>query len=349
MLTTVIGAYPKPSFLNLTDWFNTNKTDKKYPTKYYNEEINDFGKNAEDLFLKATKQVIKDQELCGLDIITDGEVRRENYVHYHCRHLLGIDFSFLTEKPARSGSYTSFLPTIASKVEADKPFLVDEWKKNQSLTKKDLKITIPGPLTITDTVANKFYKTDEELGFDLAKAINIEVKRLVEAGCKYIQIDEPLFARKPEEALNYGIRNLEICFEGINNPKIEKIMHMCCGYPDKLDAINYPKAPLDSYKKISKQLDSSILDAISIEDAHRYNDEEIFEDFKNKKLILGLIKIASSKEETEQEIEQRIKAVLRYIDKERLIAAPDCGLGFLPRELAIKKLTTMVNAARKFI
>ena len=94
MLTTVIGAYPKPSFLNLTDWFNTNKTDKKYPTKYYNEEINDFGKNAEDLFLKATKQVIKDQELCGLDIITDGEVRRENYVHYHCRHLLGIDFSF---------------------------------------------------------------------------------------------------------------------------------------------------------------------------------------------------------------------------------------------------------------
>ena len=132
-------------------------------------------------------------------------------------------------------------------------------------------------------------------------------------------------------------------------PKIEKIMHMCCGYPDKLDAINYPKAPLDSYKKISKQLDSSILDAISIEDAHRYNDEEIFEDFKNKKLILGLIKIASSKEETEQEIEQRIKAVLRYIDKERLIAAPDCGLGFLPRELAIKKLTTMVNAARKFI
>jgi len=156
-------------------------------------------------------------------------------------------------------------------------------------------------------------------------------------------------AVKPEEALNYGIRNLEICFEGINNPKIEKIMHMCCGYPDKLDAINYPKAPLDSYKKISKQLDSSILDAISIEDAHRYNDEEIFENFKNKKLILGLIKIASSKEETEQEIEQRIKAVLRYIDKERLIAAPDCGLGFLPRELAIKKLTTMVNAARKFI
>ena len=126
-------------------------------------------------------------------------------------------------------------------------------------------------------------------------------------------------------------------------------MHMCCGYPDKLDAINYPKAPLDSYKKISKQLDLSILDSISIEDAHRYNDEEIFEDFKNKKLILGLIKIASSKEETEQEIEQRIKAVLRYIDKERLIAAPDCGLGFLSRELAIKKLTTMVNAARKFI
>jgi len=348
MITTVIGAYPKPEFLKLTDWFNTNKTDKKYPTKHYTDEINKFGKDAEDLFSTATQQVIKDQEQCGLDIITDGEVRRENYVHYHCRHLLGIDFSVLTEKPARSGSYTSFLPTVVSKVEAGKPFLVDEWKKNQSLTKKDLKITIPGPLTITDTVANKFYKSDEELGFDLAKAINIEVKRLVNEGCKYIQIDEPLFARKPEEALNYGIKNLEICFEGINNLNVEKIMHMCCGYPDRLDAINYPKAPLDSYKKISKQLDSSILDAISIEDAHRYNDEELFKDFKNKKLILGLIKIASSKEETEQEIEQRIITALKYIDKERLIAAPDCGLGFLPRELAMKKLTKMVKVSKKF-
>ena len=123
---------------------------------------------------------------------------------------------------------------------------------------------------------------------------------------------------------------------------------MCCGYPDRLDAINYPKAPLDSYKKISKQLDSSILDAISIEDAHRYNDEELFKDFKNKKLILGLIKIASSKEETEQEIEQRIITALKYIDKERLIAAPDCGLGFLPRELAMKKLTKMVKVSKKF-
>ena len=348
MLTTVIGAFPKPSYLKVTDWFNAKKSEKEYPTKFYNDELKILGDKAEELFDKATKDVINDQAECGIDIITDGEVRRENYVHYHCRHLKGIDFSNLTEKLARSGSYKSWLPTIVSKIEAGNSFLVNEWKKNQSFSKSPIKITIPGPLTITDTIANIFYKSEEELGHDLAKAINVEVKRLVDAGCKYIQIDEPLFARKPKEALEYGIKNLEKCFEGIDGSKTERIMHMCCGYPDKIDAIDYPKAPLETYKKISKKLDNSIIDVISIEDAHRYNDEDLFKNFLNTKLILGVIKIASSKIETEDEIEDRIKNILKYIDKERLIIAPDCGLGYLSRELAKKKLSVMTNVAKKF-
>ena len=258
MLTTVIGAYPKPDYLKITDWFNAKGgTDTATPTKFYEEEIKKMGADAEAIFDKAAKEVIKDQLDCGIDIITDGEIKRENYIHYHCRHLNGVDFNTLTEKVARTGNYKCWLPTITNKISAADPFLVDEWKSNQSLSNKPVKVTIPGPMTITDTISNTHYTSDEEMGYDLAIAINTEIKRLVDAGCKYIQVDEPLFARKPDNALAFGIKNLEKCFEEINQSDVEKITHICCGYPDKIDVVNYPKAPLNSYKKIAKALDNS--------------------------------------------------------------------------------------------
>ncbi len=201
-------------------------------------------------------------------------------------------------------------------------------------------------MTITDTIANEYYTSDKQLSEDLAQAINVEIKRLVEVGCKYIQVDEPLFARKPKEAIEYGIENLEKCFDSISNSDVEKITHICCGYPDKLDAVNYPKAPQESYHQIAQLLDNSIIDCISIEDAHRYNDLTLFDKYKKTKIIIGLIKIASSIEETKQEIQKRVKEVLEHIDRERLIAAPDCGLGHLSRKLAMKKLKTMVEAVK---
>ena len=349
MITTVIGAYPKPKYLKITDWFNAKGgTDTARPTELYENEIKKMGSNADKIFQKAAAEVIKDQLDCGIDIITDGEIKRENYIHYHCRHLNGVDFNILTEKVARTGNYKCLLPTITSKISSTDPFLVDEWKKNQSISDKPVKVTIPGPMTITDTISNTYYNSDEEIGYDLAVAINTEIKRLVKAGCKYIQVDEPLFARKPENALAFGIENLEKCFEGVNNNDVEKITHICCGYPDKLDAVNYPKAPLDSYKKIAKSLDYSTIDSVSIEDAHRYNDLTFLKDYKSTKIIFGFIKIASSKIETVEEIEKRIHEVIKFISKEQLIAAPDCGLGHLSRELAMQKLKIMSLAAKKF-
>ena len=349
MLTTVIGAYPKPSFLQLPDWFNAEGgTDTLKPTVDYDDAIKKMGKETESIFLKAAKEVIGDQIECGIDIVTDGEVRRENYIHYHCRHITGVDFNTLTEKIARTGNYKCWLPTIVAKVEAQDSFLVHDWKVSQKLSSKPVKITIPGPMTIADTIANTYYKSDDKMGFDLAEVINVEIKRLQKAGCKYIQVDEPLFARKPQQAIDFGIDNLAKCFEGLENTEIEKITHICCGYPDKLDVINYPKAPLDSYKKIAKALDASLIDSVSIEDAHRYNDLELLRNFTKTKVIFGLIKIASSQIETKEEIENRVLEALNYIDKQQLIAAPDCGLGLLPRQLAIEKLKIMVNVAKKF-
>ena len=349
MLTTVIGAYPKPSFLQLPDWFNAEGgTDTLKPTVNYNNAIKKMGEDAESIFLKAAAEVINDQIECGIDIVTDGEVRRENYIHYHCRHITGVDFNTLTEKVARTGNYKCWLPTITAKVEAQDSFLVHDWKVSQKLSSKPVKITIPGPMTIGDTIANTYYKSDDKMGFDLAEVINVEIKRLQKAGCKYIQVDEPLFARKPQQAIDFGIDNLAKCFEGLENTEIEKITHICCGYPDKLDVINYPKAPLDSYKKIAKALDASLIDSVSIEDAHRYNDLELLRNFTKTKVIFGLIKIASSQIETKEEIENRVLDALNYIDKQQLIAAPDCGLGHLPRQLAIEKLKIMVDVAKKF-
>ena len=349
MLTTVIGSYPKPNYLKITDWFNAKGgTDTENPTKYYSKEVKQMGEKTEELFLQAATEVIKDQIECGIDIVTDGEVRRENYIHYHCRHIAGVDFETLTEKVARTGNYKCWLPTITAKVEAQDSFLVHDWKVSQKLSSKPVKITIPGPMTIADTIANTYYKSDDKMGFDLAEVINVEIKRLQKAGCKYIQVDEPLFARKPQQAIDFGIDNLAKCFEGLENTEVEKITHICCGYPDKLDVINYPKAPLDSYKKIAKALDASLIDSVSIEDAHRYNDLELLKNFTKTKVIFGLIKIASSQIETKEEIENRVLDALNYIDKQQLIAAPDCGLGHLSRQLAIKKLKIMVDVAKKF-
>ena len=346
MLTTVIGAFPKPEYLNITDWFNAEGgTDTPYPTKLYDNEISKLGKNAEKIFENAIKDVINDQIECGIDIVTDGEVRRENYIHYHCRHLSGIDFNRLTKKVARTGNYECYLPTITKKIKTKKNFLTPEWLKSQNLSNKPVKITIPGPLTISDTIANDYYASNKDMANDLAEAINEEIKKLSFAGCKYIQVDEPLFARKPKEALEFGIQNLEKCFHGCNK-NTEKIVHICCGYPNKLDSINYPKAPLKSYFDISENLDQSIIDCVSLEDAHRNNDLKLLENFKKTKIILGLVKIAESNIEEVNLIDNRIKSALKHIDKDRLIAAPDCGLGLLSKNLAKIKLKNLVAAAK---
>jgi len=344
MKTTTIGSYPKPSYLKIPDWFQS----KDNSPKDWKKAWSLLGNKKDELIKKACQEVIKEQETAGIDIIKDGAVRRENYILYHCRHLKGIDFSKLTKKVVRSGSYESWFPTITSKVIAGESFLPKEWKMSQSFTKCPVKITIPGPMSISDNISNEYYSNSKTMGIDLGNAINTEIKRLVDSGCRYIQVDEPLFARKPSEAINYGIDNLERCFHGC--PKeIVKIVHICCGYPDVLDAVDYPKAPLESYWEISEALNSSIIDEISLEDAHRNNNLDLLDKFASKTIILGVVKVASSEIESEEKIKQRVRQALEHIDKRRLILAPDCGLGFLPRKLCLQKLKIITKVAKSFI
>ena len=131
----------------------------------------------------ATREVVREQDALGINVPTDGEIRRENYIHYHCRHLIGIDFATLTEKQMR-GHYQTLLPTITGPVQAARhPFLVRDWQIAQSAAKKPVKITLPGPLTIGDSVADDFYRDPRARGAALADALNVEIRRLADAGC----------------------------------------------------------------------------------------------------------------------------------------------------------------------
>ena len=225
-------------------------------------------------------------------------------------------------------------------------FLAEDWKLAQSYTNRPVKITMPGPMTVTDTNANVYYASDKELGADIADALNKEVLTLADAGCIHIQVDEPVFARKPQNALDFGVENLERVFHGAPD-HVVRTMHMCCGYPDRLDRLDYPKADPKAYFQIIEAVDQSSIQVVSIEDAHRHNDLSLLDRIQNTTVILGVVAIALSRVESVEEIVDRLKTALDHIDSDRLIAAPDCGLGLLGRDLTRAKLKNMCEAAHQ--
>lgn len=344
--TTTIGAWPKPDDVPIPDWFQGESTTADNPTEALDACETCWDDETRELLDRATKDVVALQVGAGIDIPTDGELRRENYIHYHCRHLTGIDFERLTEKSMRSGAWTVRVPTVNAPIKPSAPFLVRDWQVAQSATDRPVKITLPGPMTITDSVADDCYGDEQRLGRDLAGALNTEIRRLADAGCRWIQVDEPLFARHSEDALAYGIENLERCFYGLPEG-VNRATHICCGYPDKVDSTGYAKAPPDSYQRLAPALEDAGIDAVSIEDAHRPNDLALLEVFRTTTVILGVIGIARSRLETADEIEARLRAALDHIDKDRLMAGPDCGLGMLAPDIVLAKLEQMRIAVNR--
>lgn len=356
--TTVIGSFPKPSYLKIPDFFA--KGEKKpgllgTNTDAYTEMMAGLDKEGHEQLekdiMKATEEVIKEQCDCGVDVVTDGEVRRENYIHYFCRFVQGIDFENKTEIAARNGAFTANVPTINAEVSWRGPMsCADEWKKAQAVNPNTtVKYTLPGPMTIMGSTANTHYKCDKQLATDLAKIVNRHVLELAEAGCKVIQVDEPLFARKPDEALSYGIECLDLCFKDCP-AGVEKQTHICCGYPGHVDQTDYLKADRNTYRRLAPPLDASSIDAVSIEDAWCKNDLSFLELFKKTKVIFGAMNVSSSRVETVEEIKERLTEALEFIDAERLIVAPDCGLALLDgekyRPLLNLKLANMCKAAK---
>jgi len=349
LITTTIGAFPKPKYVPIRDWFDAAKDaggmNTSETTYQYSKDIEKNKDAHEDLFIRAAQEVLDIQIRAGISIPTDGEVRRENYIHYHCRHLGGFDFNHLEHRVLRDGAYETDLPAIRGPIlHSSKNYSSHDYVASQGVSSRPVKFTLPGPLTIMDTTADCFYNDRPKLNAALANTINKEVLALVEAGCRHIQIDEPLFARSVKDALDFGMEGLERCFYGV--PKsVTRIVHMCCGYPDHLDDTDYKKADPSSYYELSKAIDQAAFDQISIEDKHCCNNLNLLEQFKNKTVIFGSLAIASSALETVEEVVERLSAALNHIDRDRLVVAPDCGLGLLPAQLAEDKLRAMCKAA----
>jgi len=344
--TTCIGAFPKPDYVPVRDWFQTGHNAESFGERVTRDWARQQSDETTALLDRATAEVVRDQLDCGIDLPTDGEVRRDNYVHYQCRHFEGFDFEGLTTRVWRNGAYHSELPTIRGDIYAgDTATLVRDWRVAEEAAGRPVKITIPGPMTISDTTVDAHYDDPARLADDLAKALNVQILALAEAGCRNIQIDEPIFARKPAEALDYGIATLARCFDDVPD-SMNRTVHMCCGYPNHLDDHDYPKADPKAYLQIAEAIDGTV-DAISIEDAHRHNPSELFERFTSSRLIVGFVRIASSEVESVDQITARMQAILQHIPHDRLIAAPDCGLGFLGRDLTLAKLRNLCAAAQK--
>jgi 5-methyltetrahydropteroyltriglutamate--homocysteine methyltransferase len=202
-------------------------------------------------------------------------------------------------------------------------------------------------MTIIDSTVDYHYRDEVALGAALAEAINVHVRSLADAGCRHIQIDEPMMARRPDVALRHGIEHLAACFAGVPDT-VTRTAHACCGYPNRLDQEGYEKAPRESYLELARALDRAPIDAISIEDAHRHNDLAVLlPRFAESTVILGVIAIARSRIESVDEIVGRLKAARAYLPADRLMAAPDCGLGYLSRDQAMAKLRALTEAAHQ--
>ena len=361
--TTVIGAFPKPEYLDgiVRDWFNSLDSTETFNLTCSSSEKSSL-EDDEKILDRATREVIAEQINMGIDLPTDGEIRRENYIHYLCRFITGITFDTLHKKHSRKSTKTQefacygFVPIIVGPVSlSDRLDVVKEWKLSQqhctNLGGSKLKYTLPGPMTIIDSVADTFYKNNRKLGEDLSRILRECVLKLVDAGCTDIQIDEPLIVRQVDDALEWGIELVNnIVLDLPNN--VSTTIHICCGYPKYMDQSDYLKADKDAYLCIAPSLAQTSFTAISIEDAHNHNDfEKLLPLFKDKIIVLGCVTIAQSNIETVEQITQRIEEALKYIDKNRLIISPDCGLGFFQKQwryLLYEKLKNMVAAARLF-
>ena len=342
--TTCIGAYPKPDYIDIGNFAETLQQGDSI-TRAFTYTQDSAAEVPEAMLVRATGEAIRDQLDCGIDIPTDGEQRRENYIHYHCRHLDGFDFKNLTNRVHRNGAAVADLPTINARVEPHGDHFLDrDFRIAQGFSDRPVKITVPGPLSIIDTTANVYYRTERELALDLATALNFEIRALAAAGCQYIQIDEPLFVRKVDDALAFGIECLDRCFDGVPED-VTRVMHMCCGYPGHVDDEDYLKADPGCYFQLARAIDGTGIHQVSIEDAHCLNDLQLLENFVDTAVILGVVTIANSRIESSEYIQQRLESALKHIDANRLLAAPDCGLMMLGRDLAMAKLKNMCSAA----
>src|SRR5512145_308621 len=328
--TTLVGSYPQPEWL-----IDRKKLAGRFPPRVRARELwrveQPFLQEAQD---DATVLAIRAQEQAGLDIVTDGEIRRESYSNRFATALEGIDIDNPGTALDRSG-HPNPVPRIVGKIRRKHPVEVQDVVFLKKNTNKRVKMTVPGPFTMSQQAQNDYYKSEEEAAMDYAAAVNAEIRDLFAAGADIVQVDEPYMQARPEKARQYGLKALNRTLEGVRGTTA---VHICFGYA----AIIHQRP--SGYSFLS-ELAGCRCKQVSIETAQSNLDCSVLKTLPGKRILLGVIDLNDMKVEAAQEVVERIKKALRYVPKEDVILAPDCGMKYLPRDVAFGKMKAMVEAA----
>jgi 5-methyltetrahydropteroyltriglutamate--homocysteine methyltransferase len=335
--TTLVGSYPQPEWL-----IDRKKLSSRLPPRVRAKELwrvaPEWLEQAQD---DATLLAIRDQERAGLDIITDGEIRRESYSNRFATALEGVDLDNPGTAMDRSG-HPNPVPRVVGKIRRKYPVEVRDLLFLRANTDRMTKITVPGPFTMAQQAQNDYYKHEEEMIADYATAVNEEIRDLFWAGADIVQIDEPYMQARAEKARKYAVKALERALEGVTGTTA---VHLCFGYA----AIIHERPSGYSFLP---ELAETPVKQISIETAQSNLDCSILEKLRSKIIILGVLDLsrydveAPGDVEKPEEVAARIRRALPYVDPERLVIAPDCGMKYLPRETALAKMRAMVAGAK---
>jgi 5-methyltetrahydropteroyltriglutamate--homocysteine methyltransferase len=330
--TTLVGSYPQPEWL-----IDRKRLAGRFPPRVRAGELwripEPFLAEAQD---DATLAAIKAQEEAGLDIITDGEIRRESYSNRFATALEGVDIDHPGTALDRSG-HPNPVPRIVGPIRRKRPVEVDDVRFLRAHTSKPIKMTVPGPFTMSQQAQNDYYPSEEAAAMDYAVAVNAEIGDLFAAGADIVQIDEPYMQARPEKARKYGLKALNRALEGIQGTTA---VHICFGYA----AIIHERPPGYSFLP---ELAGCACRQVSVETAQSNLDCAVLAKLEGKSIMVGCIDLNDPAVETPEVVRARIERALAYVKPEYVILAPDCGMKYLPRAVAFGKLQAMVAAAKQ--
>jgi 5-methyltetrahydropteroyltriglutamate--homocysteine methyltransferase len=331
LLTTVVGSYPQPDWL-----IDRERLGERLPPRVRARELwrvpEPFLEEAQD---DATRLAVQDLERAGVDVITDGEMRRESYSNRFATALDGVDLDDPGVALDRTG-HENPVPRVVGQIRRARPVEVRDVEFLRAITDRRIKITVPGPFTMTHQAQNDHYTDERSLALAYAEAVNEELRDLKAAGADLVQIDEPYLQARPDPAREYAVAAINRALDGIEG---ETVLHTCFGYAHIVHdrPSGYP---------FLGELNDCAATHLSLEAAQPNLDPEVLRELSDKTIVLGVLDLGSKEVETPEVVADRIRRALEVVPPERLVVAPDCGMKYLPRERAFRKLQAMVAGAR---
>jgi 5-methyltetrahydropteroyltriglutamate--homocysteine methyltransferase len=331
LLTTVVGSYPQPGWL-----IDRDRLGERLPPRVRARELwrvpEPWLEEAQD---DATRLAVQDMERAGVDVITDGEMRRESYSNRFATALDGVDLDNPGVALDRTG-HENPVPRVVGPVRRARPVEVRDVAFLRSITSRRIKITVPGPFTMTQQAQNDHYADERSLALAYADAVNEELHDLKTAGADVVQIDEPYLQARPEQAREYAVEAIDRALAGIDG---DTVLHTCFGYA------HIVKDRLAGYPFL-RELRDCTATHVSLEAAQPNLDPAVLRELAGKRIVLGVLDLGSGDVETPEVVAERIRRALEVVPPDELVVAPDCGMKYLPRERAFRKLEAMVAGAR---